>query len=185
MIIARPRPERGQEGPSLLLVHRPGRAGQHRDPAPAGQGSGLDLVAEQLEQLGAGADEDEPGLGAPAGEAGVLAQEPVPRVDGVASRLTGGGDDLLGVEIGGRTRPVQRHGQVGPTDVERGGVVLGVDRRRRQAQLGGGAEDADRDLAAVGDQEARRAHGPRSSHPPPVPAHPDGAAQPDRSRAML
>ena len=51
---------------------------------------GRDLVAEQLDLLGRGPDPDQAGVEPPPGEAGVLGQEPVAGVDGVAARVDGG-----------------------------------------------------------------------------------------------
>ena len=47
-------------------------------------------------------------------------------------------------------------------DMRRVGIVLGVHGERRDAELGGGARDADRDFAAIGDQQSLQGHGGRN-----------------------
>ncbi len=61
---------------------------------------------------------------------------------------------LRGVEVGPGAAPGQRDGHVGAPDVQAGGVVLGEDRDRAQAEVGRRAQHADRDLAAVRDEDA-------------------------------
>ena len=64
-------------------------------------------VAEKLERLDGRSDEDDSMLGTEFGEARVLAQEAVARVDRVAARIAGQGDDLLTVQVRARTRAAQ------------------------------------------------------------------------------
>ena len=69
------------------------------------------------------------------------------------------GDDLLDVQVAaGRLVRLQRDRLVGVADVGRQAITVGVDRNRRQPHLAAPAHDADRDLAAVGDEHLHR-HG--------------------------
>ncbi len=148
---------RGEERARLVEARRPRRRGQHRHAAALREGARARLVAERLEHRGAGAHEREPGRGAAAREARLLAEEAVARVHRVAPRLARRGHDLLGVEVRGGPGAGERARLVGAARVERGGVVLGVHRHRGEPVLRGRARDADRDLAAIGDQELREA----------------------------
>ena len=136
-------------GPALSL---PGRTGT---PACLGDAPGHDLVAELFEDLGARADEDEAGLPAGPGECRVLGQEAVAGMDGIDLVLAGQGDDAVDVEIGADrlARLADAVGLVRLEAVQGEAVFVGVDGDRADAQLVGGAEDADGDLAAVGDQQ--------------------------------
>ena len=81
-------------------VGRSGRAGGDGHVVGEGEVAGGDLVAEERQGLGGGADEDKPGIGAGPGEVGAFAEEAVSGVDGLASLRPGGGDDGLDVEVG-------------------------------------------------------------------------------------
>jgi len=148
--------DRLEKRPRLLERGRPRRAGQHGHAGAFGQGACLHLVAEQFEHFRTRADKGQAGLRAAPREVGVLAQKAVPRMDRVASRGPRGGDNLVAVEIGGGARATQGHGGVGLARVQRVGIVGGKYGDRAEAHLGGGAHHANRDLAAVGNQELRR-----------------------------
>ena len=114
-----------------------------------GGGAGAGLVAEELERLDARADEGQSGLVAGAGEAGVLGEEAVAGMHGVAAGLDGGGDDGADVEVGGRAGAVEDDHVVGLAGVQGARVVAGRHRHRRHAELRRRAHDADGDLAPV------------------------------------
>ena len=120
-------------------------AGLGHDLARAG------LRAHRVDRLRRRADEDDAGLGAGAGEVGVLGEEAVARVDRLGTRLLGVVDDLDDVQIAlGRHRRPDQEGLVGLAHVRRVAVDLRVDGDRADAHLLERAGDADRDLAAVG-----------------------------------
>ena len=145
-----------EEGARLVQRHRLGHSGDHRHAVLLRQRPRPRLVAEQLQRLGRRPHEAQPRFMAGAREPGVLAQEAVARMDRVAAVLGGGPQQLLAVEVGGRPGAGQRRRLAGPADVERLGVVLGERGDGRNVQLRRGAGYADRDLAAVGDQELHR-----------------------------
>ena len=131
------------------------RGGQGGDARTLGRAQGLDLVAGQLEDVGGRADEGDPVLGRGAGQAGVLRQEAVARVDRVGPGVLRHADDLVHVEVGahGVALLADAVGLVRLLAVDRIAVLVGEDGDGAGAQLVAGAEGADGDLAAVGHQD--------------------------------
>ena len=101
-----------------------------------------------------------------AGEGGVLGEEPVAGVDRLGSGPRGRLDDLLLVQVAlGRSTGTEQPGLVGNTNVQGSAVGLRVDGHRGDLELAQRPEDADGDLAAVGDEDFREgAHGRRILH---------------------
>jgi hypothetical protein len=115
---------------------------------------GRDLVAHQADGLGAWADEDEARLLDALAEVGVLGEEAVAGVDGLGVGDLGGRDDGRHVEVAlRRGRRADANGLVGQSHVLGVGVGLGVDRDRLDAEFAAGAQDAQGDFPAVGDQD--------------------------------
>ncbi len=130
------------------------RSRHHRDAEPLRGALGLDLVAHQADVLGLRPDEMDVVLDQDLGEAGVLGEKAVAGMHGV------GAGDLAGREQGGnvevavaRRRRPDAHALVGETHMHGIGVGGGVHGDRRNAELLAGAQDAQRDLAAIGDQD--------------------------------
>ena len=88
------------------------------------------------------------------GEARVLGQEAVARMDRVGAGDLAGGDQRRDVEIAvaGRRR-ADADALVGEPHMHRVGIGGRMHRDGRDAELLAGAQDAQRDLAAVGDQD--------------------------------
>jgi hypothetical protein len=132
-----------------------GRAGHD------GQPPGLVLAPEALDHVRGRPDEDQARLGARAREPGVLGQEPVAGVDrlraGAPRGLDQGGDRQVGLR---RRRRADPQRGVGLADVRRLAIGVGVDGDRPVPERARRAQHADRDLAAVGDQDRveRRHH---------------------------
>jgi hypothetical protein len=106
------------------------------------------LASHLFHDRGGRADELEPrGLDG-AGELGALGQEAVAGVHGVGFGGLRGGDHLRDVEIAPDADGVVGLEHVRPLPVE-----VGVDRDAAQARRAAGADDAQGDLAAVGDQD--------------------------------
>ena len=135
----------------------PERAVRARHAGHAGGLHHLDgghLVAHQADGLGARADEDEAALLDPLGEIGVLRQEAVAGMDRDRIGHLGGADDGGHVQI--RQRRLRRPDADG---LVRQQHVLGVEiggrmhRHRLDAELAAGAQNAKRNLAAVGDDD--------------------------------
>ena len=88
------------------------------------------------------------------GEVGALGQEAVAGMDRVGAGDLRGADDRRHAQVAvGAARRPDADVLVGEPDVQRVLVGLGVDRDRLDAELAAGADDAQRDLAAVGDQD--------------------------------
>ena len=151
--------QRGKESLDLGQSCRSRRSGDHRHAGPDRDRLGIGLVAERLQGLDRGPDEGDLGGGAGAGEISVFRKKSISWMNGVAAGHPGDRDDLCNVQIGPRARPAQGHGVIGRLDVEAGGIIGGVDRGGRQAQFAGRPGDADRDFAAVGDQDMVEGHG--------------------------
>ena len=87
------------------------------------------------------------------GEPGVLGEEPIARVDRIGAGGARRRDDGRDVQIAGRCLVrADGHRDVRVAHVARVPIALGVDGDRRQPHLAAGADDADGDLAAVGDE---------------------------------
>ena len=129
-----------------------------RHPAALRERSRPGLVAEELESLRGRSDKRDAAFRASPREVRVLAQEPVPGVDGVAARPLRRPDDRLPVKVGGNTPPRERHHLVRPRRVQGPRVILGADRHRSEAKLRRAPRDADGDLPAIGDEDAPESH---------------------------
>ena len=109
--------------------------------------------------LGLGADPDDVVALDDLGELGVFAEEAVAGMDRVGMADLGGRDDVGDVEIGfaGRRR-ADADRLVGEAHVHRLGVGGRMDRDRLDPHFVAGAVDAERDLAAIGDQDLLDRH---------------------------
>ncbi len=130
-------------------------AGNERHPGSAHLGLGARLVARLLHHLGRRADEDEVALRARAHEGGVLREEAEARMDGLAARRLGGGDDVGDPQVAlCRRGRADADRLVGHLDVERLALGGRVDGDRLDAELVERADHADRDLTPVRDEDA-------------------------------
>ena len=143
---------------------RRGRS-QDRQAGAERQGPRRDLVPERAQDLFRRADEYESGARARRRELGPLGQKAVARVNGIDARPARHADDVVHVAVGlDRRAPGDDEiALVGGEAVERAAVLVGVDGDRPQLQLLGGADDADGDLAAVGDEQTSNASGPEGA----------------------
>ena len=137
-----------------LVADRAVGAGHAGDAEPRRRALGLDLVAHQADVLGLRADEGDAVLGENLGEARVLGEEAVAGMHRVGAGDLAGGEQGGDVEIAvARRRRADADALVGELDVHRLLVGGRIDRDRRDAELLGRAQHAQRDLAAVGDQD--------------------------------
>jgi hypothetical protein len=111
------------------------------------------LSPKQCELLGRRTHERQPGGDASLRETGILRQKPVTGVDRIAPVRRRDRDQLLPIEVCARADAAQRHRRVGLEHVQRTLVVLGMHGNGGDFEVGGGARNADGDLAAVGDEE--------------------------------
>ena len=112
-----------------------------------------ELVAALAQRLGRGADEDEARSLDRLRELWALGQEAVAGMDCVGARLAGGPDVLLRVQV---ARDLHR--LVGRARVQRAYVVGRGDRDGGDPELAARAEDAQRDLAPVRDEQLPDLH---------------------------
>jgi hypothetical protein len=82
-------------------------------------------------------------------------------MDRVAARAFRYFDDPRGVEVAlARRRGSDRVRRVGGADVQRVAVDIAVNRGRADAEIVAGADDAERDLAAIGDEDGGERRSP-------------------------
>ena len=143
----------GERDDLVGRLDRTGGAGGERCADLLGDVTRGHLVAEGLDRLGRRADPGHPRVDDRAGELGVLGEEAVARVHGVGAGSAGDREDLLDLQVGLRARlAAERVRLVGETGVKGVSVLVGVDGDRGDSGVPGGADDADGDLAAVGDE---------------------------------
>src|SRR4029079_19657361 len=107
-----------------------------------------------------GTDPRGPGVARRARELRVRGEEAVAGVDRLGAGLLRRVEDLVDGEIRlGRETAAEGDGDVRPPRVERLRVDVGTDRDALDAHLARGADDAERDLTAVGDQDAAEHRG--------------------------
>ena len=147
---------------SLLQVDRFGNARHHRNSQFFSQRPSLGLVPEQFQRGGCRADEGDSRFSARACKVRVLAQESVARMDRVAPRLSRRSDDGFNVQIGTDAATIQGHSIVRSPYVQRTGIVPGIQGNGTDAKIRRRSRDADRDLAAVSDEEIHSLAAPLS-----------------------
>ncbi|MEY9646034.1 hypothetical protein ABIF07_002312 [Bradyrhizobium elkanii] len=129
----------------------------------AGRGGGLacrNLVAHQPDRSRGRADKDQSRRFDSGGELGVLGQEAVAGMDGVGASAPRRGEDGRLVEIGfRRLRRADIDRFVGEPDRKRVLIGLAVDLHGCNAEIARRANDAHRDLAAIGYEELLDRHG--------------------------
>lgn len=137
----------GRRGNSLLGAGDNGSTHLNGDTA----GSGLET--HPFDRLPGGADEFDAGIAARFCEGGVFAQKTVAGMDGFGIGSTSGFDNPGGDEIAFRRGAgADAHGLIRHLDVEGGAVGFGKDSDAGDSHLAKGADDADRNLAAIGDK---------------------------------
>ena len=145
--------ERVEERRGLLDGHRMVDAADDRHVGGGRRGTGACLVAEQAQRLHARPDEGQARFGAVQGKLGVLRQEAVARMDGIAAGVPGGGDDPRDVEVRRRAGAVEGDDLVRLAGMQGAGVVARRNRHRGDVQLRRRAHDADGNLPSVRYQE--------------------------------
>ena len=143
---------RGLEQRDLVVDSR--RAGQHRHARFRHRGARADLVAHQAHRLGRRTDPRQLALLADLGEVGVLGEKAIAGMHGVGAGDFGGRDDHRHVEVAlARRRRADADRFVGELDVQRVGVGGRVHGDGLETHLATRADHAQRDLAAISDQD--------------------------------
>ena len=128
--------------------------GHDRDAGRLGARPRRQFVAELSECGGRRTDECDTGRGAGLRERRLLRQESVSRMQCLGARRAGGGDDGVEVEVALTGRgATDGHCPVGGADMRRIDVGRRVDGYRFDPQFTTRADDAERDLAAIGNQQ--------------------------------
>ena len=121
---------------------------------------GGDLVAHRADMFGLGPDPGDVVRFDDLGELGVFGQEAVAGMDRVGMADFGGRNDVGHVEIAvGRAGRADADRVVGQSHMHGIGIGGGMHRHRLDTHFMGGAVDAQRDFAAIGDQDAGDTHG--------------------------
>ena len=140
----------------LGRLDRVGRSRDDRDARVLHQLARTGFRAHRVDRLGRRADEDDPGLVAGAGEAGVLGEEAVAGVARLGAGLLCDLDQLVDHEVALIRGPgADQECLVRTLHVQRLAVRLGVDGHRADAHLLERPHDTDGDLAPVCDQYLR------------------------------
>jgi hypothetical protein len=115
--------------------------------------AGADLVPHQTHVFRRRADEGQPAVAADLGEFGIFGEKAVTGVNGVGIGHLGGADDRLHVQVAlGAGRRPDTDALVGQLDVQRRAVDIRMHCDGLDPQLLAGTNDAQGDLAAIGDE---------------------------------
>ena len=146
---------------ALVVAGVPGQAGHA---VRMGQGLGPRLVAQCADGGWQGADPGQARIDHGLGEVGVLAEEAIAGVHGIGAGGTGGGQQLVGAQVGvGAGRSAQRHRLSGLAHMQGVGIGVGIDRHRFDAHAVGGVNHPAGDFAAIGDEDLFHRLCPRGS----------------------
>ena len=139
----------------VLLRYRLFRARHDRQPGFLRQAPRRRFVAQQIEQVRAGADEGNSRRGASSGQRRILRKKTVARVDGVDAALLGQRHDPIDVEIGldGSLALADEIGFVRLESMQAEAIFVGIDGGGADLQFVGGAENADGNFAAIQGQK--------------------------------
>jgi len=123
--------------------------------ARLGNAAGFDLVAQSIDDGRRGTEPRDTGILDGACKLGVLRQKAVAGMNRICTRLQCDCEDLLTVQIC-RRRVVATQGQglVGLARMGGRPLLVGVNRDRRNAHIGGRAAHAQSDFATVGDEDS-------------------------------
>ena len=141
------------------ILNRAVRPGNERQAKRARRPSWPHLVAHRPDMFGLGPDENQLMLFDDFGKARVFREEAIAGMDRVRAADLSGGNDRGDVEVavlGGRRPDADRF--IRQTDVHRIGVGGRMDRNRLDPHFMRSAVDAQRDLAAIGDQQLFDGH---------------------------
>jgi hypothetical protein len=137
------------------IGHRLFCSRQRRDVYPFRQRTGGSFVAHQFEKVGARPNKFNSGRATRPGEFGIFSEEAVARMDHVDVVFLGQGNDAWDIKVRA-DRALALADEIGFVSFEAmdaESIFLRVNGDGAQAQFGGGAENADRNLTAIGDEQ--------------------------------
>ncbi len=133
----------------------PSVAGSTGTPAAVAARRADDLLPNRSSAAASGPTNVIPRARARPGKLGLFAEKPVAGMNQFGAGILGRRQNRRVVQVGGRSGAGQSDRFVGRVNVRAVGIVLGVHSDRAELQLGCGADDSERDLTAVSDQQAR------------------------------
>lgn len=132
-------------------------AGHQRCANAGGDAPCFDLVAQRLDDMRIRPNPDQAGIDDGLCEFRAFRKEAVTRMDGICAGAFGNRDQLVDIEIRlGGPHAFQRIGFIRQPDEKRVLIGIGINGDRFQAVIATGADDAHRDLAAIGNQHFHR-----------------------------
>jgi hypothetical protein len=135
----------------LGVLHQPHVPGHGVDPRFRRQPLGLDLVPHGADGRGGRTDEGDPGLVQRFDEGCILGEEAEAGVNRLGAGIAAGGDDPIDAQVAvSRRRGSDVDRFVGHLDVQAVDIDVGIDGNARHSHAPRAADDAARDLAAVG-----------------------------------
>ena len=139
--------------------HRIGGARNEGGAHSLGDVAGLDLVAQRLDRRRRRPDPGQPRVDHGPGEARVLGEEAVARMDRVGARAGRNVQDLGDVEVGvGGGQPIEGERLVRESHEQGIGIGVGVDGHAEDRGVRGRPDHPNGDLAAIGHQNLRDRH---------------------------
>ena len=141
------------KGPHIFYRRNgPVAAGDHGNIGPFRLDAGIHLVTEHDQVFHPGTDKDEPFFRTAFGQVRILRKEPVTGMDGVYIVLVGNTHNIFNIQIGFHRAlaPAYQIRFIGFVAMQGQRVFFGKNRNGANAQLIAGAEDANRNLAPVG-----------------------------------
>ena len=143
----------GKELLGLCKRHRLGTAGHQRHAALLRQRAGSGLVAQQSQLLWRGADKAHTGGSTSQRKVCVFAQKTVAGVQRIAALLLRNLQQMCAIQIGRWAAGTQCDGGICGLHMGCLRIILRIDRKAGNAQFLQGADDAQGDFTAVGDQD--------------------------------
>ena len=139
-------------------IRRALAARQHGDAVFLRQITRRRLVAKHVQGFRARPHEGDTRLAAGIGEIGILTQETIAGMNGVAVLFLGDGQDSRAIQISRHATARQGHGFVRLAQMQGCRFIPGIHRHRGDTQVSGGAQNANGDFAAIGDQQFLNTH---------------------------
>ena len=135
-------------------------ARRHRDAGRPCEAAGREFVAHRLDRVRCRADEDDASLVAQGREGLTFRQEAIAGVQAIAAGRRGGVNDQACVKVRIARSRRSNHNHAVRFARRHAVAIRGrCGEHRLDAEIAGGAHDPQRDLAAIGDQNAPQRHG--------------------------
>ena len=137
----------------LRQCDRVGEATNHRHAFGLGQCAGAGLIAKERKVSRRWPDEQHASVATCFRKSSVFTEKTVTRMDRVAAVGDRCSHDLLNIKIGASTNAIQHRTDISLQHMQRTRIILGTDRNRRDVQIRRCPSDANRNFAAICDQQ--------------------------------